>query len=53
VPVWIEAFLWGLIVGSGLIIGAATGYFITLPHRAIAAVMGFGGGVLIYPFYQF
>jgi ZIP family zinc transporter len=47
VPVWIEAFLWGLIVGSGLIIGAAISYFVALPHRATAAVMGFGGGVLI------
>ena len=44
---WIEAFLWGLIVGSGLIMGAAVSYFSNLPHRLIAAVMGFGGGVLI------
>ena len=44
---WIEAFLWGLVVGSGLIVGAATSYFLNLHHRVIAAVMGFGGGVLI------
>lgn len=44
---WIEAFLWGLVVGSGLIMGAAISYFFKLPHRLIAAVMGFGGGVLI------
>jgi ZIP family zinc transporter len=44
---WIEAFLWGLVVGSGLIMGAAASYFFNLPHRFIAAVMGFGGGVLI------
>ncbi len=44
---WIEAFLWGLVVGSGLIMGAATSYFFNLPHRLIAAIMGFGGGVLI------
>ena len=44
---WIEAFLWGLVVGSGLIMGAAISYFFNLPHRLIAAVMGFGGGVLI------
>jgi ZIP family zinc transporter len=45
--VWIEAFLWGLVVGSGLIMGAAISYFFNLQHRLIAAVMGFGGGVLI------
>jgi ZIP family zinc transporter len=44
---WIEAFLWGLVVGSGLIVGAGISYFFHLPHRLIAAVMGFGGGVLI------
>lgn len=44
---WIEAFLWGLVVGSGLIMGAAISYFFNLPHRLVAAVMGFGGGVLI------
>jgi ZIP family zinc transporter len=44
---WIEAFFWGLVVGSGLIVGAAVSYFFNLPHRLIAAVMGFGGGVLI------
>jgi ZIP family zinc transporter len=44
---WIEAFLWGLVVGSGLIVGAATSYFLNLHHRLIAAVMGFGGGVLV------
>jgi ZIP family zinc transporter len=46
-PVWIEAFLWGLIVGSGLILGAVVSYFSTLSHRVIATIMGFGGGVLI------
>jgi ZIP family zinc transporter len=44
---WIEAFLWGLAVGSGLIIGAVTSYFLNLHHRLIATVMGFGGGILI------
>jgi len=46
-PGWIEAFLWGLVVGSGLMIGVVTSYFVNLPHRLIAAIMGFGGGVLI------
>ncbi len=43
----IEAFLWGLLVGAGLLIGALTSYVFTLPHRLVAAVMGFGGGVII------
>jgi ZIP family zinc transporter len=47
VPGWVEAFLWGLVVGSGLLIGVVTSYFLNLPHRLIAAIMGFGGGVLI------
>jgi len=46
-PGWIEAFLWGLVVGSGLMMGVVTSYFFNLPHRLIAALMGFGGGVLI------
>jgi ZIP family zinc transporter len=44
---WVEAFLWGLVVGSGLMIGALISYFMNLPHRLIAVIMGFGGGVLI------
>ena len=44
---WVEAFLWGLVVGSGLMIGVLISYFINLPHRLIAFIMGFGGGVLI------
>ncbi len=46
-PDWIDAFMWGLVVGSGLIAGAALSYFFDLSHRLLAAVMGFGGGVLI------
>jgi ZIP family zinc transporter len=47
VPVWVQAFLWGLVVGSGLLLGAAVAFFSRASHRIIAAVMGFGGGVLI------
>jgi ZIP family zinc transporter len=36
-----------LVVGSGLLLGAAISYFSSLSHRQIAAVMGFGAGVLI------
>lgn len=46
-PIFIQAGLWGLLAGAGLLIGAAVAFFIDLPHRLIAAVMGFGGGVLI------
>jgi zinc transporter ZupT len=46
-PGWVEAFLWGLVVGSGLMMGVVTSYFLNLPHRLIAAIMGFGSGVLI------
>ena len=46
-PIWLQAGLWGLTAGSALLLGAAIAYFFDLPHRLIAAVMGFGGGVLI------
>ena len=46
-PGWIEAFMWGLVVGSGLMVGVLISYFVNLPHRLIATIMGFGGGVLI------
>lgn len=45
--VWFWAGLWGLVAGSALLIGAAAGYFARVPQRLIAAVMAFGGGVLI------
>ncbi len=44
-PVWIQAGFWGLVAGSALLIGAATGYFAQVPQRLIAAIMAFGGGV--------
>lgn len=46
-PISIQAGLWGLLAGTGLVIGAAFAFFIELPHRLIAAVMGLGSGVLI------
>lgn len=46
-PLWIEAGFWGLFAGSALLIGAALGYFVSLPVRLIAAVMAIGAGVLI------
>jgi zinc transporter, ZIP family len=47
VPVWLQAGFWGLIAGSALLVGAAVGFFAYVPQRWIAAVMAFGGGVLI------
>jgi ZIP family zinc transporter len=44
--VW-EAGFWGFVGGSALILGAAIGYYATLPQRLIAAVMAIGSGVLI------
>jgi len=44
---WLAAGLWGLLAGSAVLVGAAVGYFAHLSARIIAAVMAFGGGVLI------
>jgi ZIP family zinc transporter len=48
-PAFVQAGLWGLFAASGLTIGAllAVTFHSRLSHRLIAAVMGFGGGVLI------
>jgi zinc transporter, ZIP family len=47
VPLWIQAAFWGALAGSALLIGAAVGYLAHVSQRWIAAVMAFGGGVLI------
>ncbi|HEY4560472.1 MAG TPA: hypothetical protein VIG54_07020 [Lysobacter sp.] len=44
---WLQAGLWGWLAGSALLIGAAIGYALHVPQRAVAAVMAFGSGVLI------
>ena len=46
-PLWLLAGLWGMLAGSALLVGAAVGYYTQLPRRLIAAIMAFGGGVLI------
>src|SRR5919199_3295073 len=46
-PLWLQAGFWGLVGGSALLLGAAFGYFVRIPQRAIAAIMAFGAGVLI------
>ena len=43
----LEAGLWGLLAGSSLLIGAAAGIVLRLPHHLVAAITGFGAGVLI------
>jgi ZIP family zinc transporter len=47
VPTWAAAGCWGFVAGSALLIGAAIGYYASVPQRVIAAIMAFGGGVLI------
>ncbi len=46
-PLWLAAGFWGLLAGSALLIGAGVGYLARAPQRLIAAIMAFGGGVLI------
>jgi zinc transporter, ZIP family len=43
----LEAGFWGFVAGAALLLGAAAGYFAPVPTRVSAAIMGFGGGVLI------
>lgn len=47
IPLAVQAGLWGLLSGSALLIGALVGWFAPLSRRVIAAIMGFGAGVLI------
>jgi zinc transporter, ZIP family len=42
--VW--TFCWGLAAASGVLAGTILGLIARLPHRAIAAIMSFGAGVL-------
>lgn len=44
---WMQAGGWGLVAGGALLLGAAVGYWATVPQRLIAAIMAFGSGVLI------
>ncbi len=47
IPLSVQAGLWGLLSGSALLIGAAIGWYVTMPRRVVAAIMAFGTGVLI------
>jgi ZIP family zinc transporter len=42
-----EAFLWGLVGSSSLLLGAALAFGLPIGRRALGLVMGFGAGVLI------
>jgi ZIP family zinc transporter len=44
---WVKATLWGFVSGSALLVGAGLGYWVKVPRKIIALVMGFGSGVLI------
>jgi ZIP family zinc transporter len=46
-PTWLQAAAWGALAGSALLLGAASGFFLKISGRVIAAVMAFGSGVLI------
>lgn len=46
-PGWLEAGWWGLVAGAALLIGAAIGWYVSVPARVIASIMAFGAGVLI------
>lgn len=43
---WTAGF-WGLLAGSALLVGALVGFYLQVNQRVIAAIMAFGGGVLI------
>ena len=46
-PAWLQAAGWGLLSASGLLIGAAGGYYTSLQHTAVARAMTFAAGVLL------
>jgi len=46
-PGWLQAAGWGVLCASGLLIGAAGGYYTALQHTSIARAMTFAAGVLL------
>ena len=42
-----EVVIWSVAASSFLIIGALVGWWARLPHRVIASLLAFGGGILI------
>ena len=47
VPAWAQAACWALLSASGLLIGAACGFYMSLQHTAVARAMTFASGVLL------
>lgn len=43
----VDAFLWGLVATSSLVLGGLVGCFFPLGKRTIGLIMAFGAGVLI------
>lgn len=41
------AGFWGWLAASSLLLGAAIGYWVTLPPKVTASIMAYGSGVLI------
>lgn len=41
------AGFWGWLAASSLLLGAAIGYWVTLPPKMTASIMAYGSGVLI------
>ena len=46
-PGWLTAGLYGLLSASGLLVGAAAGWSLTMRHRTIACITSVGVGLLI------
>lgn len=46
-PLWLQACLWGLVAGGALVLGTLIAWFLHVPRRVVASIMGFGSGVLI------
>jgi zinc transporter, ZIP family len=46
-PEAVWAFAWGMAAASGVLVGAILGLATRLPHRAIAAVMSLGAGLML------
>ena len=42
-----EAFFWGLVAGSSLVLGGLVALVVPIHRRVLGLIMGFGSGVLI------
>lgn len=43
----LSATFWGFVSGGALVLGAAIGFYLSVPNRVAAGIMAFGSGVLI------